>query len=159
MEDLAQFLRDRLDDDERVARRGYYSETHWELFTTEAHLRAWHAWREIFPREQWDVKANDTISEAARDGIRDRITAHEDDRAARALLEVDAKRKLLVLHRPVTRTDLTSSTGEPAGPMVVCHECDANTTDDDWPDRPCWTLRYLALPYANHPGYRQEWRP
>lgn len=24
---------------------------------------------------------------------------------------------------------------------------------------PCNTLRFLALPYANHPDYRDEWRP
>lgn len=24
---------------------------------------------------------------------------------------------------------------------------------------PCPTLRMLALPYADHPDYRQEWRP
>jgi hypothetical protein len=78
---------------------------------------------------------------------------------ARVLREIDAKRKLLVLHRSVTRTDFTSPTGEPAGPLEVCHECDANTTDPDWPDSPCRTLRYLARPYADRPGYREEWRP
>lgn len=26
--------------------------------------------------------------------------------------------------------------------------------------QPCqWVLRYLAAPYANHPDYRQEWKP
>ena len=24
---------------------------------------------------------------------------------------------------------------------------------------PCATLRLLALPYADHPDYREEWRP
>jgi hypothetical protein len=77
----------------------------------------------------------------------------------RMLRETEAKRKLLVLHRPVTRADFVSSDGAPAGPLVVCHECDANTTDADWPDRPCWTLRYLAAPYADRPGYKEAWRP
>ena len=24
---------------------------------------------------------------------------------------------------------------------------------------PCFVIRCLALPYANRPGYREEWRP
>jgi hypothetical protein len=78
---------------------------------------------------------------------------------ARVLLEIEAKRQLLVLHRPVTRTDFRTKEGAAAGPMVACHECDANTNDADWPDYPCWTLRFLALPYADRPGYEDDWRP
>jgi hypothetical protein len=78
---------------------------------------------------------------------------------ARSLRELDAKRKLLILHRPVRRTDFTESDGSPAGSLVVCHECDANTTDADWPDTPCWTLRYLAAPYADRTGYKEDWQP
>lgn len=78
---------------------------------------------------------------------------------SRVLREIDAKRKLLILHRPVRRADFTESDGSPAGPMVVCHECDANTTDADWPDTPCWTLRFLAAPYDDRPGYKEDWRP
>lgn len=78
---------------------------------------------------------------------------------ARVLREIDAKRKLLILHRPVRRTDFVTADGCPAGTLMVCHECDANTTDADWPDTPCWTLRLLAAPYADRPGYKEDWRP
>jgi hypothetical protein len=159
MDDLVQFVNARLDEAEERARRGYYNETLWERFTTEAHLHAWKAWREYFPRERWDVDANDAVSEAARDGIRARITAHEADRTAQALREIDAKRKILTLHRTITRHDFVTADGQPAGPMQVCHECDANSTDADWPDSPCWTLRYLAAPYADHEDYQEDWQP
>jgi hypothetical protein len=78
---------------------------------------------------------------------------------ARVLREIDAKQKLLIVHRPVRRTDFITSAGSPAGPMMVCHECDANTTDADWPDNPCRTLRLLATPYADRAGYNEAWRP
>lgn len=139
---IVQFLCDRLDDDEQRARRGYYSDTHWERFTTEAHLHAWRAWREHFPREQWGVKANDAISEAARDGIRQRITAHEADRTEHTLREIDAKRRIVALH-------CDERGGDPSCSSI------------DYPEKAgdCETLRALALPYANHPDYRAEWRP
>lgn len=68
---------------------------------------------------------------------------------ARALAEVDAKRQIIRLH--------SFGTG---------HEC--STLDDNgdidhctWvmDSEACTTLRLLALPYADHPGYREEWRP
>ena len=42
-----------------------------------------------------------------------------------------------------------------------------NYTPDGWTEATAtayrmameWTLRQLALPYADHPDYRQEWRP
>lgn len=145
MTDLMPFLRSRVDEDEQQARGGYYSDTLWERFTTEAHLHAWQAWRQHFPREQWDVKANDAISEAAMDGIRKRITAHEGNRTIRALAEVEAKRRIMQVHERL-----------PDGEF--CVTCDAPS---GIPGEPygCATLRLLALPYVEHPDYREEWRP
>ncbi|MEU9947061.1 DUF6221 family protein [Streptomyces sp. NPDC047939] len=140
---LVQFLGARLDEDERRAQQGYYSDTHWERFTTEAHLHAWQAWREHFPRGEWDVKANDVISEAARDGIRARITAHEADRADRTLREVHTKRELLVIHRPYVDE-----------PGQACLGCAGGIEFER-----CPVVRLLALPYADHEAYRDEWRP
>lgn len=77
----------------------------------------------------------------------------------RVLAEVEAKRQLLIVHRRVRRLDFVGADGLSAGPLEVCHECDANTTDPDWPDSPCRTLRLLALPYADHEDYREAWRP
>lgn len=136
--DLVAFLRARLDDDERRARRGYYSDAHWDLFTPSAHLWAWQAWRERFPRKQWDAKANDVIADASRDAIRERITAHEEERSTRMLAEVDAKRQLIERLAPIADGDFID-----AGEQVVAQDA----------------LRFLALPYADHPDYHGDWRP
>jgi hypothetical protein len=66
----------------------------------------------------------------------------------RVLAECEAKRRLVDLH--TRETDM----GE--------HRCIA--LDGDWVTstypggRLCGTLTLLALPYANHPDYREEWR-
>ncbi|WP_405699103.1 DUF6221 family protein [Streptomyces sp. NBC_01383] len=161
---LVTFLHARLNEDELRARSGYYSNTHWERFTTEAHLHAWQAWREHLPREQWDVRLNDLISEAARDAIRNRITAHEADRAARVLREVEAKRRLLDLHATVSRDiGWLESDGEGTAELPVCGHCVPRNSHyprrKDVPECPCPTLRLLALPYTDHPDYRPGWRP
>lgn len=58
---------------------------------------------------------------------------------ARALAEVDAKRRLLSGHeRPV-------------------HRCDGG--EMTWVDEDCPIKVALALPYAARPGYREEWQP
>jgi hypothetical protein len=60
--------------------------------------------------------------------------------------EVDAKRRLLAVHTFERKPGAHDCPGEWAG-----------YSDD--PDEPCPTLRLLALPYADHPDYREEWRP
>ena len=76
------------------------------------------------------------------------------DWAARWLAECDAKRRIVDLH--VERE-------------YECSRCDTGYWDenDDGAEvygarpeaYPCETLRTLALPYADHPDYRDEWRP
>ncbi len=91
------------------------------------------------------MKANDAISEAARDAIRRRITAHEADRTARTLSELEAKRQIMKAHERL-----------PDGEF--CVTCDAPS---GIPGEPygCATLRLLALPYSDHPDYSEEWKP
>lgn len=69
------------------------------------------------------------------------------------LRDAEAKRQLVDLHGPVDANDTDS-----------CREC----SDSGWAgvvdghtrvELPCPTLRRLALPYADRPGYRDEWRP
>jgi hypothetical protein len=60
---------------------------------------------------------------------------------ARVLAECEAKRRVVELHR----TDATDPE------VIVCAVCLYGP--------PCETLRLLALPYADHPDYRPEWRP
>jgi hypothetical protein len=67
----------------------------------------------------------------------------------RALAEVDAKRRILDEHRM-----------DSTGLRAVCDVCaDPPAYEARWRDWPCTTLRLLSLPYADHPDYREEWRP
>lgn len=129
------FWNARLDEAEERADVGYYSDTLWERFTTEAHLGAWLAWRQHFPRDRWDVNANDVISEAARDAIRERITAHEENRTRDAHAAIAAARQRL--------TALEEAIG--AG--------------HDSYDLGAAMLPLELLPYADHPEYKEAWRP
>lgn len=61
----------------------------------------------------------------------------------RVLAECEAKRRIVALHEQWPGD-------EDLGPE--CRECVAI-------DLPCPTLRLLALPYADHPDYRDGWRP
>ena len=72
-------------------------------------------------------------------------TAGDDVRAyvERGLAEVDAKRSIAGLHMPIDG---------------LCPECRYRRPNTPAP-APCPTLRLLALPYADRPGYRAEWRP
>ncbi|WP_327160569.1 DUF6221 family protein [Streptomyces zaomyceticus] len=65
---------------------------------------------------------------------------------ARALAEVDAKRQIIELHGPAEYE---------YSDVDVCSTCDRGGPLP----YPCPTLRLLALPYADHPDYRDEWRP
>jgi hypothetical protein len=67
------------------------------------------------------------------------------------MADVAAKRQILAMHkRTATR----------AGDRLIEH-C---SCQDDWSTIfgrywPCDTLSLLALPYAGHPDYREEWKP
>lgn len=80
---------------------------------------------------------------------------------ARILREIDAKRRIVRLHAiTVEKADTTPfdpATGEPRPDEydVTCSLC--GWVSDD-PASACLTLRLLALPYADRPGYREEWR-
>lgn len=145
MSGLVDFLRARLDEDERRARSGYYSDTHWQMWTAGAHLGAWRAWRQYFPREQWDVKANDAIADATRDALRERITAHEADRSARVLAEVQAKRQILIAFEAAFTADVRGAVGVGAQDGLISGLTEA--------------VKQLASVYADHPDYREEWKP
>lgn len=70
---------------------------------------------------------------------------------AAALRDIEAKRKILALHKP----EINKLNGQPC-----CHEC------GDWNDSfdtlvgpwPCMTVRLLAVPYSGTPGYDEAWR-
>ncbi len=77
-----------------------------------------------------------------RDGIPGNYAIRE-----RVLVECEAKRRVVAEH-PID-TDVINP---------GCRVCDSTPEDGVWGDGPCATLRALALPYADHPDYREEWR-
>ena len=63
------------------------------------------------------------------------------DRERRLLRDVEAKRKIVELHLPERLGYFTD---------INCQQCRVHD--------PCPTLRFLALPYADHPDYDEAWR-
>lgn len=129
MADLVQFLRDRLDEDEQTAREA-------EKRTTTTRRRVQGEW------------------------VEDTVQPPEWRRSvwspARVLREVEAKRQIVNAHG---RAALRAGGGaQHFDTATVCRSCepDYQFPEQSWP---CPTLRLLALPYADHPGYREDWRP
>ena len=140
MDDLVQFLRARLDEDAELAQA--------------ASPGPWH------PSDESDeVLAVDGITVADGFALSSRqlrattehIARHD---PARVLAEVEAKRRILEIHKVVGGWE--DEDGQDIG--LGCDECGYSA---EYSDRGGWceTVRLLALPYADHPGYRAEWRP
>ena len=131
MNDLVQFLRTRLDEDEQAARTWPDHQHNWEACGPR-HLSyasgsgesvtavnvggdGTLGWERIYvKRDPGELAAH--------------IARHD---PARVLREVDAKRQLL----------------------------DGHTPDYHWCPMGDSVLKMLALPYADHPDYRDDWRP
>lgn len=74
--------------------------------------------------------------------------AHHDP--ARVLAEVDAMRRVMECHE----------SWEAGNGDTLCGRCGREHIDGRLGGHfPCQTLRLLALPYGDHPDYREEWRP
>jgi hypothetical protein len=69
---------------------------------------------------------------------------------ARVLAECEAKRAILNFHAAST------DHGDRYDPY--CVGCWAECGEDGAPSYPCRTVRILTLPYAERPGYQNEWR-
>lgn len=71
------------------------------------------------------------------------------------LADLDAKLALIDEH-PATRDVIAEKPDGLHGfGCATCHQDEGRIVGYGW----CRTLRFLAVPYADHPGYRQEWRP
>jgi hypothetical protein len=89
------------------------------------------------------------------------IAHHDPDRALR---EVERDRRIIEEHGIVHRNIGWLSYGDETYDEVpVCGLCVPKHSHyprrEDVPVGPCLTVRLLALPYADHPDYREAWRP
>lgn len=146
---LAAFLLARLDEDERIARA--VTSTPWRRGTGTAAAEGGEGWDQDVVWRTFEVEGDAGL-----------YTDDEDDAAhiarhnpARVLREVEAKRRLVELHEQVPGTPGAYQKDAPATGCKVCHEWDGVT----YAGGDCETLRLLALPFADHPDYCQEWRP
>jgi len=138
--DLVAFLRARLAEDEQTARA--------------APAGPW-TYERVFSDLSGAVMDGPLISGEHTDGYIDpesaaHIARHD---PARVLAEVDAKRRIIDQHVAAVLP------GGQVPDVIYCPTCNG----PDWDMYPmpdgCTTLRLLALPYAGHEDYREEWRP
>jgi hypothetical protein len=140
VDDLVQWLRAQLDEDERIARAASeYAEASWQLDEDGETVLWWPPEPHVAEKER--EKGLPVVSDRwrgqtiASDGTRiaPHIARHD---PARVLRDIDAKRGVITGLQHLLQDD---------NPFVTSQADDA--------------LRLLALPYADRPGYREEWRP
>lgn len=98
---------------------------------------------------------------ADRGGVAQHAARHD---LARVLREVEAKRRIVELHGIVHRNIGWLEGGDDEYDEIpVCGLCVPKHSHyrrrEDVPEGPCPTLRLLALPHADHPDYREGWKP
>ncbi|MCG0069713.1 hypothetical protein CFC35_05650 [Streptomyces sp. FBKL.4005] len=132
MDELVEFLRARLAEDERAARQA--TEGPW---TAEVSGETGHC---VIPSDAQSTReyvARTQLYAAAFDA--EHIARHD---PARVLREIEAKRRLLNEYTKVATNDVNE--------VEYAH---------GWANALGEAVRLLALPYADHPNYRKEWRP
>ncbi|WP_328657903.1 DUF6221 family protein [Streptomyces sp. NBC_00334] len=133
MDELVQWLRVQIAQDERIARAA--GGAAWE----ELPVSGW-VHTSALPDTEWLPPGYDHhVASAPLPVDRAHIVEHD---PARVLREIDAKRQIVALH------------SDPRGGDPSCSSLDYPENAED-----CETLRALALPYADRPGYRDDWRP
>ncbi|MFE9850313.1 DUF6221 family protein [Streptomyces sp. NPDC005576] len=143
-DDLVQFLRDRLDEDEAVA-RGVTVPLDWHQgpgdddpeWTSDEMVCMWPP--EFHTPYEQDKHWRGLTADPA--GLAAHIARHD---PARILREVEAKRQMIETFESRYKAAKASNT--------------STTLGLEWVVR-ADVLRLLALPYADHPDYQQEWRP
>lgn len=133
MDDLIAFYRDRLDEDERSALDWQrHKQARTEQFMND-------------PRRQHVSPFRKPVTDAqlSEHAYHDRFDP------ARVLREVEAKRRILDEHPILTAGRVCTRCSDYAEPGEVFREVPG----------PCATVRLLALPYADHDDFREEWKP
>lgn len=82
---------------------------------------------------------------------------------ARLLAEVEAKRRIVELHRSWALVDEDEGRQPDQYSERYCQTCGDDDSslwnDRDLPGWPCQTLLLLALPHADHESFDESWRP
>lgn len=86
-----------------------------------------------------------------------RVATLAKKRSARVLAECEAKRRIVERHTPFHVTTKNDGLNWDYRGCGECHTPEGVEEGQTW--WPCATLRLLALPYADHPDYRDDWRP
>lgn len=149
MDDLMQFLRARLDEDDAAVRAASWDEwdgSHWTAHHREQYDGRW----AVIDRAGEGVIP--TVAPQAADdaGVAQHIARHD---PARTLREVEAKRRIV--------RQAFEHAAKIDGEWGCCHDAEAieaGLCEKQQPNS-LPLLRLLALPYADHPDYRPEWRP
>ncbi|MEU5426885.1 DUF6221 family protein [Streptomyces olivoreticuli] len=149
--DLAAFLRARLDDDEQAARAAKPGP-----WIRHDHVAGEHADDAAPDGRPYGSAVADCRRVPDGYGVPNalHIVRHQ---SARVLAEVEAKRRLVDLHQGEGEFPKCAVCAQPE---TFDEDVDGNQERFRWAEStPCLTLRLLALPHADHPDYRQEWRP
>lgn len=148
MHDLIEFLRARLDEDEQAARAAtpgpwfYDSESKPQYgthFVKAGPLKHDHP----ATGATWQATAVSAATDAAEDAHH--IARHD---PARVLADVDAKRRII--------GQMADEAAEGEYWLEYWRE---GSRPGNNVEVAIWTLLTLALPYVDHPDYREEWRP
>ncbi|MFK4797803.1 DUF6221 family protein [Streptomyces sp. MPA0124] len=145
MDELVQWLREQLDDDERTARAA--TDGPWTTMGQRVLDPSPPSNRLGIGMAVGHAAASADYNETA-----EHIARHDPERVLR---EIDAKRQLVARGGPFCTSDCDDPDNEPKNP-----DTDWTTPLDHHLDCAAYeAAKVLALPYADRPGYREEWRP
>ena len=148
MSDLTEFLLARIAEDEHDAKRALGLDLSVRLRTQAERMVHQHG----SPDPPDEPNAADSLWWTAQDVVQ-WLTPYG---PARVLAECEAKRRIVAAHPLTTDAIPQGYVGKSAGfGCSTCHDWDGMTEALG----NCETLRALAMPYADHPDFRPEWRP
>lgn len=95
---------------------------------------------EPYPQRLYVTCDGEGLTPAVEESVGPHIARHD---PARVLAECEAKRRIVTLHDAALRAELANGDASAYGADLMHSD----------------VLRLLALLYADHPDYRDEWRP
>ena len=158
MDELVEWLRAQLDEDERIARAA--SDGPWRCYRGPE--KSWMTKGDLMhPVYTWENAVGTPVIMTAYWADSRHIAEWD---PARVLREIEAKRRRLGRHQPERRRLhlLDAEGGTTSFAFYVCTACTPNRTIEHGQDViewPCFDVRDDAAVYAERPGYQESWRP